>query len=135
MSYFPSASSSSLPLNRRSTENTLCYLTPHHFYVTRCLKITEKVSFNNASEASYVCILSGQKFIKFKYDILSDFQTMSDVQCVPKCFFDSKACWNTLYVYDNLLIAISCSKVHMQEKIRWHTFALINWSFSMMQEA
>ena len=32
--------------------------------LTRCLKITEKVSFNMASEVSYVCILSGQKFIK-----------------------------------------------------------------------
>ena len=29
-----------------------------------CLKITEKVSFNIASEASYFYILSGQKFIK-----------------------------------------------------------------------
>ena len=31
---------------------------------SRCLKITQKVSFNNASEASYVYILSGQKLIK-----------------------------------------------------------------------
>ena len=31
---------------------------------SRCLKITEKVSFNIASEASYVYILSGQKYIK-----------------------------------------------------------------------
>ena len=31
---------------------------------TRCLKITEKVSFNIASDASYVDILSGQKLIK-----------------------------------------------------------------------
>ena len=31
---------------------------------TQCLKITEKVSFNIASEASYVYILSGQKLIK-----------------------------------------------------------------------
>ena len=31
---------------------------------TRCLKITEKLSFNIASEASYVYILSGQKLIK-----------------------------------------------------------------------
>ena len=31
---------------------------------SRCLKITEKVSFSIASEASYVYILSGQKFIK-----------------------------------------------------------------------
>ena len=30
----------------------------------RCLKITEKISFNIASEASYVYILSGQKLIK-----------------------------------------------------------------------
>ena len=30
----------------------------------QCLKITEKVSFSIASEASYVYILSGQKFIK-----------------------------------------------------------------------
>ena len=34
------------------------------FSVSRCLKITEKVSFNIGSEASYVYILSGQKFIK-----------------------------------------------------------------------
>ena len=32
--------------------------------VARSLKITEKVAFNIASEASYVYILSGQKFIK-----------------------------------------------------------------------
>ena len=31
---------------------------------SRCLKITKKVSFNIASEASYVYILSGQKLIK-----------------------------------------------------------------------
>ena len=31
---------------------------------SHCLKITQKVSFNIASEASYVYILSGQKFIK-----------------------------------------------------------------------
>ena len=50
---------------------------------TRCLKITEKVLFNIASEASYVYILSGQKLTKKakngqfgKCDILSDFQTM-----------------------------------------------------------
>ena len=30
----------------------------------QCLKITEKVSFNIASEASYVYILSGQNLIK-----------------------------------------------------------------------
>ena len=34
------------------------------FIRSRCLKITEKVSFNIASEASYVDIFSGQKLIK-----------------------------------------------------------------------
>ena len=76
-------------------------------FVTQCLKITENVSFNIASEASYGCILSvienaintqsilcGQIVLqdvrfeetkiggkcqnsKFKYDIFGDFQTMS----------------------------------------------------------
>ena len=32
--------------------------------MARCLKITEKVSSNIASEASYVYFLSGQKLIK-----------------------------------------------------------------------
>ena len=31
---------------------------------SRCLKITKKVSINIASEASYVYLLNGQKFIK-----------------------------------------------------------------------
>ena len=31
---------------------------------SRCLKITEKVSFNIASEASYLYVLSAQKLIK-----------------------------------------------------------------------
>ena len=34
------------------------------FFYARCLKLTEKISFNIASEASYVHILSGQKLIK-----------------------------------------------------------------------
>ena len=33
---------------------------------TRCLKITEKVSFDIASEVSYVYILNGQKLPKLK---------------------------------------------------------------------
>ena len=31
---------------------------------TQCLKIAQKVAFNFASEASYVYILNGQKYIK-----------------------------------------------------------------------
>ena len=34
------------------------------FFVVQCLKITEKVSSNFVSEASYVYILSGPKFIE-----------------------------------------------------------------------
>ena len=33
---------------------------------SRCLKVTEKVSFNSASETSFVYILSEQKFIKMR---------------------------------------------------------------------
>ena len=32
--------------------------------IFQCLKLTEKVAFNIASEASYVYMLSGQKFIE-----------------------------------------------------------------------
>ena len=35
-----------------------------NYDLTLCLKITEKVAFNIAREASYVYIFSGQKFIK-----------------------------------------------------------------------
>ena len=46
----------------------LIYQTRHgiktNTYPTHCLKISEKVSINIASEASYVYILSGQKLIK-----------------------------------------------------------------------
>ena len=41
------------------------YTTEYSLVVlAQCLKITEKVAFNIASEASYVYILSGQEFIK-----------------------------------------------------------------------
>ena len=36
----------------------------YEYHNSQCLKITEKVSFNIASEASYVYILRGQKLIK-----------------------------------------------------------------------
>ena len=59
--------------------NSRNFYPPHHFIMNTpvlsetniksgidswCLKITEKVSFNIASEASYVYILSGQKLVK-----------------------------------------------------------------------
>ena len=72
---------------------------------TQCLKIAQKVTFNITSEANYVYILSGQKFIKnaknnqfsgfsknWKCNILSYIQTLC-VQCKSsnqekKLFFD-----------------------------------------------
>ena len=51
--------------NTRSTCQKIAYLQIFQLLITtRCLKITEKVSFNIASEASYVYIFSGQKSIK-----------------------------------------------------------------------
>ena len=51
---------------------------------SQCLKITEKVSFTSASEASYIYTLSvsrqklveNAKIEKSKWDILVDFQTL-----------------------------------------------------------
>ena len=55
---YPVGNSRVLPLRTAAAR-------PHLFQVAaRCLKITEKVSFNIASEASDVYILSGQKLIK-----------------------------------------------------------------------
>ena len=39
--------------------------------LSQCLKIWKEVSFNIASEASYVYILSGQKFIKNAQNIVN----------------------------------------------------------------
>ena len=48
----------------------------------QCLKIAQKVSFNIASEASYVYILSGQKFIK----MLNNSQFENLKLTVRKCY-------------------------------------------------
>ena len=82
---------------------------------SRCLKITEKVSLNIASEASYVYILFGQKMVenakvkKFKCDILGDFQTLW------KWGFWKNMIWDK-------------RRTHiLYEKILWHTW---NWLVS-----
>ena len=55
------------------TRHSQVPLTPDSF-VSRCLKIIEKVSFNIASEASSSYIFSGQKFIKnAEYGQLGEF--------------------------------------------------------------
>ena len=53
--------------------------------LTQCLKITEKVSFNIASNASYVYILSGQKLI----EKCQKWSTLAS-------FWKSKACGQTV---------------------------------------
>jgi len=49
---------------QQEVNSSPCNLQTLFPHTARCLKITEKVSFNIASEASYVYILSGEKFIK-----------------------------------------------------------------------
>ena len=51
-------------MNNITLKEAFRFREPETKVISQCLKITEKVSFNNASEASYVYILSGQKFIK-----------------------------------------------------------------------
>ena len=61
------------------------------FTLARCLKITEKVSFSIASEASYVYILSGRKFIKNAKNgqFWRVFENLKDAvkQCYKICHF------------------------------------------------
>ena len=81
----------------------------------------KKVSFNIASEASYVCILSGQKLIKndtieiFKWDILDDFQTMwiyavfkiEKILICNETFFSN---FHTLWVHNQKMMQFFCSQ-------------------------
>ena len=57
---------------------------------SRCLKIAEKVSFNIASEASYVYFLSGQKFIENAKNVpfwrVFENLKLAVKQCYQTCF-------------------------------------------------
>ena len=106
---FSGFSNSPITDNKRENECVRQRIFPHflYHYVTlklvdnkwssslspssQCLKITLEVSFNILSEASYVYIWCGQKFIwkcqkwpifapKFIWDILADFQTLCIVR-------------------------------------------------------
>ena len=52
------------PISRLKNHCHEYYLPINKTFISRCLKITEKVSFNIVSEANYVYILSGQKLLK-----------------------------------------------------------------------
>ena len=60
----------------------------------RCLKITETVSFNFASEASWVYILSGQKFIKNakNFRLLFENLKLAVKQCYQKVEYKGTNC-------------------------------------------
>ena len=60
----------------------------------RCLKITDKVSSNIASEASYVYILRGQQLIKKakKCPIWRVFENLAVKQCYQVSFYKTKLC-------------------------------------------
>ena len=51
----------------------------------QCLKITEKVSFNIASEASYLYILSGQKIVHFERAEACGQTVLPDTSIGGKC--------------------------------------------------
>ena len=108
----------------------------------KCLKITEKVAFNSASEASYVYILSGQTFIKnakssqfatylfcrtkyqkIKCDILSNLQTMC--YYVPRFFhlpFEPKNLKDGTSVLWIVLVHDSHSHLPLNIVIRGNSF-------------
>ena len=76
-------------------------------YITQCLKITEKVSFNTANEASYVYILSEQKFIRNGKN--SQFRQV---------FLKAEACSQTLVPDRSLLIGQKLMEVAKIEKFK-----------------
>ena len=78
------------PFNERPKPFFVCegqveHLTqvPTYQPFARCLKITEKVSFKLASEASYFYILSGQKLIKNAKKMVQSGEFLK----IPKSFF------------------------------------------------
>ena len=82
------------------------------------MKITEKVSFNIASEASYVYILSGQKLIKNakKWSILAS-------------FWKPEACGQTVLPDRSVLVGqklVENAKIKKFKCDTWTIFAISN---------
>ena len=76
---------------------------------TQCLKVTEKVAFNIASEASYVYILSRQKFMKNapKWSILAS-------------FWKPEACGQTVLPDRSILIGQKLVENTIVEEVKWN---------------
>ena len=84
---------------------------------TRYLKIAEKVSFNIASEASYVYILSGQK-LKLKIPKMVHFDE----------FLKSKACGQTVLPERSVLIgqkSVEKAKIQKRHFSNFQTMCVI----------
>ena len=84
---------------------------PTYVINSQCLKITEKVSVNIASEASYVNILSGQKLIKNakKWSILAS-------------FWKPEACGQTVLPDRSVLIGQKLAEYAEMSKIQMRQF-------------
>ena len=74
----------------------------------RCFKITEKVSFNIPSEASYVYILSGQKLIKNAKNV-----------SILASFWKPEACGQTVLPDRSILIGQKLVANVKIEKFKW----------------
>ena len=71
---------------------------PIEYRNSQCLKIAQKVAFNIASEASYVYILSGQKFIKNAkngrfWRLFETWSSQSQSVTIHVSFKSTKNCW------------------------------------------
>ena len=94
---------------------------------TRCLKITEKVSFNIASEASYIYILSGQKLIKNAkngsfWKFLKSWNLLSNRSFLIR----QKLLKNATYLR-NFQTLYNCSIFHFSLFSQWHESHLAKW--------
>ena len=99
----------------------------------QCLKITEKVSFNIASEASYLYILSGQLIKNARNGQLGEFSTnwsLRSNSVTRKVTFDRTKiggqCWNSnATILSNFLTMWDCleldySTVSLQRLMAFH---------------
>ena len=90
------------------------------FLVSPCVKITEKVSFKIASEASYVYILSRQKFIKKMPKIVhsSEFMEMRHFE-----EFSNNVLYGKIILYPSSILYYECiTKVRIPNLLRSFLF-------------
>ena len=84
----------------------------------QCFKIVQKVAFNIAREASYVYILSGQKFIKNAKN--SQFSELWKIE----------ACGQTVLLDRSFLIGQTLVENDKTEKFKWDIFVWFSTFFA-----